>query len=46
MALDLRLDLHGLVEGVTQQAFLVGLQFEDARVAGIGILVIDRDRGP
>ncbi len=34
--LDVGLDLGPLVEGVAEQPFLVGLQVEDARVAGVG----------
>jgi hypothetical protein len=42
--LALRLDLGAQVEGITQQAFFAGLQVENARIAGVGAVLVDGDR--
>jgi hypothetical protein len=44
MALGRGLDFRAQVDGVTQQPLLVGLQIEDAGVAGIAAALENRDR--
>ena len=41
--LDVGLDFDGLIEGVAQKTFLAGVQVEDARIAGVRIVLVDGD---